>query len=158
MRDTRLRELTPFSPIRTMSSSITRRKGESPIKGIKTRKTHNRSSVMIGCEFFVCILFSFSFCDLKDACAVMAVATLRIIHPPITADRMGTHYRRTFVCRYYPGVTLSANTVCIFLQKLGQDGSRRKAFYQKRADAVIVSFFLQGQEKRMPGSFCIVRL
>lgn len=65
MNNTRLRELTPFSPIRTMSLSITCRKGEYPIKGIKTRKTHNRSSVMIGCEFFVCILFSFSFCDLK---------------------------------------------------------------------------------------------
>ena len=39
----------------------------------------------------------------KDACVVMAIATLRIIHPSITADRMGTHYRRTFVCQHYPG-------------------------------------------------------
>lgn len=75
----------------------------------------------------------------KDACAVMAIATLRIIHPSITADRMGTHYRRTFVCRHYPGAALSANTICTFLQKLGQDGRRRRAFYQKRADAVIAS-------------------
>ena len=75
----------------------------------------------------------------KDACAVMAIATLRIIHPSVTADRMGTHYRRTFVCRHYPGIALSANTICSFLQKLGQDGGRRKAFYQKRAAAVIAS-------------------
>ena len=76
---------------------------------------------------------------IKDACAVMAIAALRIIHPSITADRMGTHYRRTFVCRHYPGAALSANTICTFLQKLGQDGRRRRAFYQKRADAVIAS-------------------
>lgn len=76
---------------------------------------------------------------IKDACAVMAIATLRIIHPSITDDRIGTHYRRTFVCRYYPGAALSANTICTFLQKLGQDGGRRRAFYQKRAAAVIAS-------------------
>ena len=75
----------------------------------------------------------------KDACTVMAIATLRIIRPSITADRMGTHYRRTFVCQHYPGAALSANTICTFLQKLGQDGSRRRAFYQKRAAAVIAS-------------------
>ncbi len=75
----------------------------------------------------------------KDACTVMAAATLRIIHPSITADRMGTHYRRTFVCQHYPRVALSANTVCTFLQKLGQDGGRCRSFYQKRAAAVIAS-------------------
>lgn len=75
----------------------------------------------------------------KDACAVMAIATLRIIHPSVTADRMGTHYRRTFVCRHYPGAALSANTICAFLQKLGQDGARRRAFYQRRAAAAIAS-------------------
>lgn len=75
----------------------------------------------------------------KDACTVMAIATLRIIRPSITADRIGTHYRRTFVCQHYPGAALSANTICTFLQKLGQDGSRRRAFYQKRAAAVIAS-------------------
>lgn len=75
----------------------------------------------------------------KDACTVMAIATLRVIRPSITADRLGTHYRRTFVCRHYPGVALSANTVCTFLQKLGQDGGRRRAFYQKRAASVIAS-------------------
>ncbi len=75
----------------------------------------------------------------KDACTVMAIATLRIIHPSITAERMGTHYRRTFVCQHYPGVALSANAICNFLQKLGQDGGRRRSFYHKRAAAVIAS-------------------
>lgn len=75
----------------------------------------------------------------KDACTVMAIATLRIIHPSITAERMGTHYQRTFVCQHYPGAALSANTICTFLQKLGQDGGRRRSFYQKRAAAVIAN-------------------
>ncbi len=74
---------------------------------------------------------------LKDACMIMAIATLRIIKPGITLSRLATHYNRTFVCKYYPGIPLSLNTVSAFLQRLGRDGSDRKKFYQIRADAVI---------------------
>lgn len=72
----------------------------------------------------------------KDAFMIMAIATLRVIRPSIAANRYHTHYTRTFVCRHYPGLALSKNTVCTFLQKLGQDGARRQQFYQKRALAV----------------------
>ena len=73
----------------------------------------------------------------KDAYMIMAIATLRAIRPSITAERLGTHYRRTFVSKYYPGIPISSNTVCIFLQKLGQDGGKRRTFYQRRALAVM---------------------
>jgi hypothetical protein len=72
----------------------------------------------------------------KDAYAIMSIATLRVIRPSITAGRMSTHYKRTFVCVDYPGAALSPNTICVFLQKLGQDGDKRKLFYQKRIDMV----------------------
>ncbi len=74
---------------------------------------------------------------IKDACTIMAIAMLRVIRPSITAERMTTHYRRTFVCHYYPGLALSANTICSFQQKIGQDGKRRREFYQKRASSVM---------------------
>lgn len=101
----------------------------------------------------------------KDACAVMAIATLRIIHPSITADRMGTHYRRTFVCRHYPGVALSANTVCIFLQKLVPplslpatislltEHSNRTATQCMTCQHSPIS-----TEERVPGSLCVLCL
>ena len=73
----------------------------------------------------------------KDAYMIMAIATLRAIRPSITAERLGTHYRRTFVSKYYPGIPISSNTVCIFLQKLGKDGEKRRTFYQRRALAVM---------------------
>ena len=75
--------------------------------------------------------------DAKDAYCIMAIATLRVIKPEITANRMGTHYRRTFVSRYYPGIAISPNSVCAFYQKLGQAGPLRKAFYQLRASKVL---------------------
>jgi hypothetical protein len=68
----------------------------------------------------------------QDAFAIMSIATLRVIRPSITAGRMSTHYKRTFVCVDYPGAALSQNTICTFLQRLGQDGGKRKQFYQKR--------------------------
>lgn len=74
---------------------------------------------------------------IKDACTIMAIAILRVIRPSITAERIATHYRRTFVSRYYPGLALSANTICTFQQKIGQDGKRRRDFYQKRASSVM---------------------
>ena len=73
----------------------------------------------------------------QDAYTVMAIATLRVIRPSITAGRMSTHYKRTFVCVDYPGVAMSPNTICTFLQRLGQDGGKRKQFYQKRLDMVV---------------------
>ena len=51
----------------------------------------------------------------KDAFTIMAIASLRVIKPCIKANRYGTHYRRTFVSKYYPGIALSKNTVCDFL-------------------------------------------
>ena len=72
----------------------------------------------------------------KEAFAIMAIATLKVVKPAITASRMQTHYNRTFVCKDYPGAALSQNSVTSLLQRLGQDGAKRKLFYQKRADAV----------------------
>jgi hypothetical protein len=73
----------------------------------------------------------------QDAYAIMSIATLRVIRPSITAGRMSTHYKRTFVCVNYPGTALSRNTICAFLQELGQDGGKRQQFYQKRLDQVV---------------------
>lgn len=75
----------------------------------------------------------------KAAFMIMAIATLRVIRPGIVASRYGTHYKRTFVSQFYPGLSISSNTVCTFLQKLGQDGEKRRLFYQHRASAVMAN-------------------
>ena len=73
--------------------------------------------------------------DPSDAFAIMAIATLRIIKPSVTANRMSTHYSRCFVCKDYPGVAISKNSVSSLFQRIGMDGSRRRAFYQLRMKA-----------------------
>ena len=70
--------------------------------------------------------------DPGDAFAIMAIASLRVIKPSISANRMSTHYNRCFVCKDYPGAAMSKNSIGKLFQKIGMDGSRRKAFYQLR--------------------------
>lgn len=74
--------------------------------------------------------------SVSDAQRIMALASLRVLKPKITARRIGTEYRRTFISRYYPGLALSANTISTFLQQLGEDGAKREIFYKKRISLV----------------------
>ena len=77
--------------------------------------------------------------SVTDAYRIMAIATLRVIKPGVTSNRLNTHYKRTFVSKFYPQVKLSPNTVCTFLQNLGEAGTKRKMFYQLRASSVVES-------------------
>ena len=73
--------------------------------------------------------------DPVDVYAIMSIATLRVIKPSVTANRMSTHYKRCFVCKDYPGAAISRNSVGKLFQKIGMDGARRKLFYQRRMAA-----------------------
>ena len=72
-----------------------------------------------------------------DAYRIMAIAILRVIKPGIVSGRLNTYYKKTYVSKYYPGIALSANSVCDFYQHLGKSGQKRKAFYQLRTASVI---------------------
>jgi hypothetical protein len=65
----------------------------------------------------------------KDAYTIMAIASLRVIKPEVSAKRLATQYQQSFISRFYPGIGLSENTVSAFLQGIGRDGNRRLAFY-----------------------------
>ena len=74
--------------------------------------------------------------DPSDVYAMMSLATLKVIKPAITASRASTHYRRTFVCKDYPGAAMSENSIGMLLQRIGMNGSKRREFYQLRMKAV----------------------
>ena len=73
--------------------------------------------------------------DPSDVYAMMSLATLKVIKPAITANRMAAYYRRTFVCKDYPGAAMSQNSIGSLLQRIGMDGTKRKKFYQLRMEA-----------------------
>lgn len=75
----------------------------------------------------------------KEAYAIMAIATLRVIRPSLSTEGLSSYYKRTFVCRDYPGIGLSWSSVRALYKKIGQDGIKRKLFYQKRINSVITS-------------------
>jgi len=115
----------------------------------------------------------------QDAYAIMAIATLRVIRPAIACSRLSTHYNRTFVRVDYPGAALSPNAACRLLQRVGQDGKKRKLFYQKRLATVaadhhiaidgtlkqdtskvndLSAFFIQSPGQGLSGRFCALCL
>ena len=73
----------------------------------------------------------------KQAASIIAIASLRILHPGITARRLRTYYERSFISKYYAGVALSPNTVFKLYEDLGKAGKLRSQFYQSRADSVL---------------------
>lgn len=72
----------------------------------------------------------------EEAWKIMAIASLRVLKPQISNKRLLSEYSRTFISHYYPGIALSENSVCQFLQKLGQNGALRQLFYEKRIQTV----------------------
>ncbi len=75
--------------------------------------------------------------DAEEAYIIMAMAGLRFAHPGISNKRLSTDYRRSFFSVYYPGVHISANSVCDLLQRLGMDGAKRRSFYDRRMERVL---------------------
>ena len=74
--------------------------------------------------------------SVSDAQKILVTAALRILKPRISGRRLAGEYRRTFLSRFFPGISLSENTVSAFFQRLGEDGPKRKAFYSSRIRAV----------------------
>ncbi|WP_373265934.1 hypothetical protein [Hungatella hathewayi] len=74
--------------------------------------------------------------DPSDVFTLMSLTTLKVIKPAITANRRSAHYHRTFVCKDYPGATMSKNSIGSLLQRLGMAGSKCRQFYQLRMEAV----------------------
>ena len=73
----------------------------------------------------------------KDAYGIISMACLRVIRPGISCLRLKTHYDRTFTSVFYPGCALSKNSVCSLLNRVGQDGGKRKDFYSLRMAAAM---------------------
>lgn len=72
----------------------------------------------------------------NDATAIMAIAFLRVLKPRIASNRYTTEYERTFTHVYYPGASLSKNSVTELLKRLGMDTYKRLEFFRKRIEKV----------------------
>ncbi len=69
------------------------------------------------------------------AYTIMAIASIKVIRPGTTARRMETHYNRTFISVFYPGASISLNSISALYKDLGSDGNKRQAFYKLRLKA-----------------------
>ena len=74
--------------------------------------------------------------DHSDSLKIYCIAILRVCRPGIPDSRLKEAYEESFLSETYPGVALSKNTVCSFLEKLGKNLSRIHSFMRKRAAEV----------------------
>jgi hypothetical protein len=71
-----------------------------------------------------------------DMLKIYSIAVLRVCVPGIKDYELKEAYETSFLSEIYPGIALSKNTVCEFLNNLGKACSRITTFMQNRAAAV----------------------
>lgn len=77
-----------------------------------------------------------------DTMKLYCIAILRVCEPGIKNYELKEAYDSSFLSELYPGVALSKNTVCTFLNDLGKVVSRITQFMKNRAAAVSMDHHL----------------
>lgn len=75
--------------------------------------------------------------DAKIAFSIMALAIIRVIRPATPLSRVSAHYQRTFTSVFFPGASVSLNSLSKLVDYLGVDEDSRKAFFLKRISYVM---------------------
>lgn len=77
-----------------------------------------------------------------DTMKLYCISILRVCNPGIKNYELKEAYDTSFLSELYPGVPLSKNTVCTFLNDLGKSVSRIIKFMRNRTDAVSLDHHL----------------
>ncbi|MCR5403568.1 MAG: transposase [Butyrivibrio sp.] len=72
----------------------------------------------------------------NNAYSIMALAALKVTRPGISGSRMQSAYLRSFVSIFWPGASLSKNSVTSLYRNIGADGGKRESFFERRIDRV----------------------
>ena len=78
----------------------------------------------------------------SDALKIYNIAILRVCNPGIKDYELKEAYDTCFLSQLYPGIALSKNSVCKFLNNLGKSCSRIESFMKNRADNVNIDHHL----------------
>ena len=63
---------------------------------------------------------------------IMAIASLKVMRPDITAKRMSAAYKMTFISVYYPGISFSQKSLGALYDEIGADIGKLNAFFKHR--------------------------
>ncbi len=78
----------------------------------------------------------------EDAVRICCIAILRVCNPGIKDYELQEAYSTSFLSELYPGVSLSRNSVCSFLDILGKNCSRIITFMRNRTAALGIGHLL----------------
>lgn len=68
----------------------------------------------------------------KDAREIMAIASLKAMHPGITQNRLNKKYKHSIISTFYKCDGMTKNPVGQFFEQIGKDREKRKQFAAKR--------------------------
>lgn len=68
----------------------------------------------------------------NEAYSIMALASIKVIKPGVSGNRVGSIYNTSFINVYLPGASLSRNSIVSLYQRLGADGEKRSMFFEHR--------------------------
>lgn len=69
--------------------------------------------------------------------SIMALALIRVIRPSTPLSRVSAHYYRTFTSVFFPGASISLNSLHKLVDYLGKSEDGRKTFFLKRIQYVM---------------------
>ncbi len=70
--------------------------------------------------------------DPVKAYKIMAIASLKVMHPAITAKRISAVYNMTFISVYYPRISFSQKSLGALYDEIGADIGKLNAFFKQR--------------------------
>lgn len=70
--------------------------------------------------------------DPVKAYKIMAIASLKVMHPGITAKRISAAYNMTFISVYYPRISFSQKSLGALYDEIGADIGKLNAFFKQR--------------------------
>ena len=74
--------------------------------------------------------------EIKVSYTILAMAAVRIIKPNCSCTKYSSHYKESFLSLYYPGASLSKNSITTYLTKLGKAEPERLKFFSKRMEKI----------------------
>ena len=72
----------------------------------------------------------------NEAFSIMALASIKVIKPGVSGNRVGSIYNSSFTNVFLPGASLSKNSIVSLYQRIGADGTKRALFFEHRLSRI----------------------
>ena len=113
-----------------------------PVETREESEPENPIDVRFGFSIFV-LWASLNFFEklkkvfpVKDAINIITIACLKVLYPGVTEQTVSLRYRNDYISIFYPGASVSKNSVANIYRSVGKNNKCRRAFYKLMLDEI----------------------